>query len=187
PRAASPRHGERPRGAPACGEDRRCRPTLRPHRAELPGAGAPAGARARGSAAQPGGAGGGGAAGLRAEDRQRLGLPRPRRGSARALGGRAPAPPGAGQHRGERPPGDAPAPAGPKTILVVDDESEIAAILVEALERDGYQTETAENGADALRRLERRGYDLVMSDTKMPVMDGIELYREMERRFPALQ
>ncbi len=82
---------------------------------------------------------------------------------------------------------EAPAPAGPKTILVVDDESEIAAILVEALERDGYQTETAENGADALRRLERRGYDLVMSDTKMPVMDGIELYREMERRFPALQ
>ncbi|PYN59954.1 MAG: hypothetical protein DMD92_08000 [Candidatus Rokuibacteriota bacterium] len=82
---------------------------------------------------------------------------------------------------------EAPAPAGPKTILVVDDESEIAAILVEALERDGYQTETAENGADALRRLERRGFDLVMSDTKMPVMDGIELYREMERRFPALQ
>jgi len=82
---------------------------------------------------------------------------------------------------------EAPAPAGPKTILVVDDESEVAAILVEALELDGYQTETAENGADALRRLERRGYDLVMSDTKMPVMDGIELYREMERRFPALQ
>ena len=82
---------------------------------------------------------------------------------------------------------EAPAPSGPKTILVVDDESEIAAILVEALERDGYQTETAENGADALRRLERRGYDLVMSDTKMPVMDGMELYRKLERHFPELQ
>lgn len=82
---------------------------------------------------------------------------------------------------------EAPVSMGPKNILVVDDESEIAAILVEALEGDGYQTETAENGADALRRLERRGYDLVVSDTKMPVMDGIELYREMERRFPALQ
>ncbi len=78
-------------------------------------------------------------------------------------------------------------PAGPKAILVVDDEPEIAAILVEALERDGYRIETAENGADALRRLERHRYDLVMSDTKMPVMDGIELYREMARRFPALQ
>ena len=82
---------------------------------------------------------------------------------------------------------EAPAPAGPKAILVVDDEPEIAAILVEALERDGYRIETAENGADALRRLERHRYDLVMSDTKMPVMDGIELYREMARRFPALQ
>ncbi len=82
---------------------------------------------------------------------------------------------------------EAPAPVGTKIILVVDDEPEIAAILVEALERDGYQTETAENGADALRRLERRGYDLVMSDTKMPVMDGMELYRKLERRFPALQ
>ena len=82
---------------------------------------------------------------------------------------------------------EAPAPSGPKTILVVDDEPEIAAILVEALERDGYQTETAENGADALRRLERRGYDLVMSDTKMPVMDGMELYRKLERHFPELQ
>jgi two-component system NtrC family sensor kinase len=82
---------------------------------------------------------------------------------------------------------ETPALVGPKTILVVDDEPEIAAILVEALERDGYQAETAENGADALRRLERQSYDLVMSDTKMPVMDGIELYREMERRFPALQ
>jgi two-component system NtrC family sensor kinase len=76
---------------------------------------------------------------------------------------------------------------GPKTILIVDDEAEIAAILVEALERDGYHTETSENGVDALRRLEERAYDLVLSDTKMPVMDGIELYREMERRFPKLQ
>ncbi len=84
-------------------------------------------------------------------------------------------------------PADVPVSVGPKTILVVDDEPEIAAILVEALERDGYQAKTAENGADALRRLEQQSYDLVMSDTKMPVMDGIELYREMERRFPALQ
>jgi two-component system NtrC family sensor kinase len=76
---------------------------------------------------------------------------------------------------------------GPKTILIVDDEAEIAAILVEALESDGYHTETAENGVDALRRLEERAYDLVLSDTKMPVMDGIELYRELERRFPKLQ
>jgi CheY-like chemotaxis protein len=75
----------------------------------------------------------------------------------------------------------------PKTILIVDDEPELLEILVEALERDGYRTEAVLNGADALRRLERQSYDLVVSDTRMPVMDGIELYRELERRFPELQ
>jgi two-component system NtrC family sensor kinase len=81
---------------------------------------------------------------------------------------------------------DSPAAVGPKTILIVDDEPEMAAVLAEALERDGHRAETAPNGADALRRLEGNGYDLVVSDTKMPVMDGMDLYREIERRFPAL-
>jgi CheY-like chemotaxis protein len=75
----------------------------------------------------------------------------------------------------------------PKTILIVDDEPELLEILVEALERAGYRTDAVLNGADALRRLERQSYDLVVSDTRMPVMDGIELYRELERRFPELQ
>jgi signal transduction histidine kinase len=82
--------------------------------------------------------------------------------------------------------GEPPAPVGAKTILVVDDEPEIAAIVVEVLERDGHRAETTLNGAEALRRLEQHGYDLIVSDTKMPVLDGIDFYRELERRFPAL-
>ena len=78
------------------------------------------------------------------------------------------------------------APIEAGTILVVDDERELAEVLVEALGREGHRVEIACNGADALRRLEQRRYDLVVSDTKMPVMDGMELYRELERRFPAL-
>ena len=81
---------------------------------------------------------------------------------------------------------EAPAPVGAKAILVVDDERELAEVLAEALGRDGHTVEIASNGADALRQLERHGYDLVVSDTKMPVMDGMELYRELARRFPAL-
>ena len=81
---------------------------------------------------------------------------------------------------------EAPAPVGPKAILVVDDERELAEVLAEALGRDGHTVEIACNGADALRRLEQHGYDLVVSDTKMPIMDGIAFYRELERRFPAL-
>jgi two-component system NtrC family sensor kinase len=82
---------------------------------------------------------------------------------------------------------EAPAPVGSKAILVVDDERDLAELLVEELEGDGHQVEIASNGADAIRRLERRAFDLVVSDTKMPLMDGLELHREIERRFPALQ
>jgi signal transduction histidine kinase len=77
-------------------------------------------------------------------------------------------------------------PVGTRRILVVDDERELAEVLVEALGREGHRVEIACHGADALRRLEQHSYDLVVSDTKMPVMDGIELYRELALRFPAL-
>jgi signal transduction histidine kinase len=75
---------------------------------------------------------------------------------------------------------------GTKTILVIDDERDLAEVLGEALGREGHRVEIAGNGADALRRLEQDRYDLVVSDTKMPGMDGVELFHEIERRFPTL-
>ena len=71
-----------------------------------------------------------------------------------------------------------------KVILVVDDESEIAAVLAEALERVRHRVDVAANGAMALEMLERRDYDLILTDTKMPVLDGVEFYLALERRFP---
>jgi two-component system sensor histidine kinase/response regulator len=81
----------------------------------------------------------------------------------------------------------APAPVGPKRILVVDDERDLAEVLVDVLQRDGHHVDAAFDGADALRRLEREPFDLVVSDTKMPLMDGLELFREIDRRFSALR
>jgi signal transduction histidine kinase len=72
-------------------------------------------------------------------------------------------------------------------ILVVDDETELAAMVAEALQHDGHLVETAANGAAALVMLERGGYDLILSDTKMPVLDGESLYRELMGRFPAFR
>jgi len=77
------------------------------------------------------------------------------------------------------------APVGSKAILVIDDERDLAEVLVEELEHDGHRVEVASNGAEALSRLERQAFDLVLSDTKMPHIDGLELYREIERRYPA--
>jgi CheY-like chemotaxis protein len=79
------------------------------------------------------------------------------------------------------------APVGSKAILVIDDERDLAEVLVEELEHDGHRVEVASNGAEALSRLERQAFDLVLSDTKMPQIDGLELYREIERRYPALR
>jgi len=61
-----------------------------------------------------------------------------------------------------------------------------AALLAEGLSRDGYKVDTAANGAIALRKLAAQNYDLVISDSGMPVLSGPELYRELERREPHL-
>jgi CheY-like chemotaxis protein len=73
----------------------------------------------------------------------------------------------------------------PKAMLVVDDEPDIAATLAKPLQRDGHQVDIATRGLMALEMLaRRRSYDLVLSDTPMPNLDGKGFYRHLERRFP---
>ncbi len=74
-----------------------------------------------------------------------------------------------------------------KKILIVDDEPEMRIAITEALKREGHQTEAAENGADALLRLEGEAFDLVISDVKMPKMSGQELLREIKEQWPHTQ
>lgn len=72
------------------------------------------------------------------------------------------------------------------SILVVDDEQEIAALLADLLALDGHQVATAPDGRAALERLDAQGYDLILSDVRMPALDGPGLYREIERRHPEM-
>ena len=74
-----------------------------------------------------------------------------------------------------------------KAILVVEDEPEVASILVDLLLLDGHRVETVANGALALERLRERAYDVVLSDVRMPELDGLGLYREAVRRRPELR
>jgi two-component system NtrC family sensor kinase len=78
-------------------------------------------------------------------------------------------------------------PVQGKSILVVDDEPEIAETLRDMLANDGHQVETAANGVIALSKLRERDYELVLSDLKMPELDGPGLYREIERSYPGLR
>jgi PAS domain S-box-containing protein len=73
-----------------------------------------------------------------------------------------------------------------KRILVVDDEPGIAGVLAEVLQLDGHVVETVGNGEAALGKLVAGEYDLILSDIRMPDLDGPALYREIERRHPGL-
>ena len=73
------------------------------------------------------------------------------------------------------------------SILLVDDEPEVLATLAEILTHAGYRVETAADGVAALERLESRSFDVIVSDVRMPGLDGPGLYAEIERRFPSLR
>ena len=78
-------------------------------------------------------------------------------------------------------------PAVPdKSILIIDDEPSIASGLKRLLSRDGYTVETVANGHWALTKLRERSYDLLLSDIRMPGIDGPSLYRTLERQYPHL-
>jgi signal transduction histidine kinase len=85
-------------------------------------------------------------------------------------------------------PADAARPAPrPGRVLIVDDEVGVAEVVAEAIERDGHRATVANNGAVALELLGRATFDAIVSDTKMPVLDGESFYAEMIRRFPAMR
>jgi len=68
---------------------------------------------------------------------------------------------------------------GARTILVVDDESSIQTLLRDVLNMDGHQVDVAGSGAEALRCMFDRQYDLIVTDIKMPEMSGQEFYRRV--------
>jgi signal transduction histidine kinase len=72
-------------------------------------------------------------------------------------------------------------------ILVVDDEKEIRDFLMKALTRiGGFQVELAEDGEEALKKIEKQRFDLVMTDLKMPRVDGLQLIKEISRLNPGI-
>jgi CheY-like chemotaxis protein len=77
-------------------------------------------------------------------------------------------------------------PAPRTRILIVEDQPIVAQVMAEMLEADGHEVETAANGRLALDKIAARPYDLIISDLRMPELDGIGLYREIKRRQPAL-
>ena len=71
-----------------------------------------------------------------------------------------------------------------RTILIVDDEAEIRDALAEILAGADHRVVTASSGREALERLAVGHYDAILTDIRMPDLDGRALYHEIERRWP---
>src|SRR5262245_44689558 len=74
----------------------------------------------------------------------------------------------------------------PRRVLIVDDDPVIRASLSEALADDGIAAEVAENATAALAALEHVSPDIVLSDVRMPDVDGLALLKLLRERAPSI-
>ncbi|MBB6488410.1 response regulator [Rhizobium lusitanum] len=72
-------------------------------------------------------------------------------------------------------------------ILITEDEDSLRTFVARALRLDGHETEEAADGAEGLEKLREGGYDLLLSDIRMPVMDGIELAHQAHSTCPGMK
>lgn len=70
------------------------------------------------------------------------------------------------------------------TVLVVDDDRDHSQALAKIFERAGYRVGTAGDGQEALRVLTERPFDLVITDLRMPRMNGLDLLRSIRAMSP---
>jgi len=100
-------------------------------------------------------------------------------------------PVGAGEERESPSEGDAGAVGAPtavsgRRVLVVDDEVNIRLLLHDILRLDAHSVALASSGIEAADLVERERFDVIITDLKMPGMDGASFYRQVRQRDPAL-
>jgi len=74
-----------------------------------------------------------------------------------------------------------------KTVLIVDDEPKIRAILAQFFESRGLRILTAETGREALSRLDEAAPDFLLLDIGMPDISGLEVLKTAKARFPSVK
>jgi len=71
-------------------------------------------------------------------------------------------------------------------ILVVEDNASLRSGIVATLEKDGYTVDSAIDGEEGLRKSRSSSWNLVITDIKMPKIDGITLFKTIKSQFPAI-
>ncbi len=74
-----------------------------------------------------------------------------------------------------------------KKILIVDDEPRILQLTKLLLEMEGYQADTSSSGLDALQAIKKNNYQVLLTDLKMPGIDGLELVRKVKKKNPEMR
>lgn len=73
-----------------------------------------------------------------------------------------------------------------KEILIVEDDAALQEALVDTLQLAGFQTQVANHGEEAVQHLERECPDLILTDMQMDVLNGLELLKQVKRRWPGI-
>ncbi len=71
-------------------------------------------------------------------------------------------------------------------ILVIDDEEDVGSVICDALELDGHRVDVEQSARGALDRLKAHSYDIVLSDMRMPELDGVSFHRVLQETHPGL-
>jgi two-component system response regulator AtoC len=74
-----------------------------------------------------------------------------------------------------------------KSVLVVDDDAQIRALLADLLKGNGYAVREAKTGAEAIAAVEKQRPDLVMMDVKLPDQDGLDVLKTLKKAKPELE
>src|SRR5882672_2803338 len=75
-------------------------------------------------------------------------------------------------------------PMPPNSVLVVDDEESVATTIEAILRLDGHEVTAVTSGADAVRLLNQRQFDIVLTDLRLADIDGVEVLKEVQRTAP---
>ena len=74
-----------------------------------------------------------------------------------------------------------------KTLLIVDDESQICRLLSRFFEGRGFRTQTVQSGQEAINRLQAQAPDYLLLDVRMPDLSGLEVLKLAKRLYPDLK